>query len=405
MRVGLVTLDFPPFRSSGLTVYAESVAYGLARRGHAVTVVAARRPESDRVPVPPRPEPLAVVRLPVGRADWIGLGWQAARYLRAHGRDFDVVHFVDVHFAYACRGPYVASAFQSFRQRLTSHRGGPYCTTWRDCLLRRIYYTAARWLLERPAVRRARWLVAASESTRQEFITHYGADPARTQRVYLGVDPHRFDGLAPRAAARRQLGLPLDEPLLLFVGFANPRKGLEYLAEALRMMRTPVHLAVVGKWAPGYRERLAAALGERGAALHAPGYVPDADLLLYYAAADLFVLPTLLEGFGIPLVEAMAAGLPVVTTTGGSAGEVAGEGGLAVPPGDGAALAAALERVLNDPGLAEQLARAGQSRARTLFDESRTAAEIEAVYQKVTQDRGGGPEFNPGPPARGTAPP
>ncbi|MCK4450662.1 MAG: glycosyltransferase, partial [Anaerolineae bacterium] len=91
----------------------------------------------------------------------------------------------------------------------------------------------------------------------------------------------------------------------------------------------------------------------------------------------------LLEGFGIPLVEAMAAGLPVVTTTGGSAGEIVGDAGLVVPPGDSAALASALDRVLTEQSLAHRLRQVGRERARTLFDERRTAAEIEAVYCRV----------------------
>jgi glycosyltransferase involved in cell wall biosynthesis len=383
VRVCFVTLDYPPFRSSGLTIYAESVTLGLAARGHNITVVAADRPHSERVADSEAPPQISIVRVPTGRTDWIGLGWQAARFLRARQADFDVVHFADVHFAYAYRGPFVASAFQSFRQRLTSNRGRPYHTSRRNYIFRLLYYHAARWGLERPSVRRARHLIMSSAATRAEFIDHYHVRPSQAELVYPGIDVNRFDALPTQAKARNRLGLPADRPVLLYVGFSTPRKGVEYLAQAMSLMQTDAILVMVGKWEAHYQERFWHAVGPDRSRVHVVGYVPDADLATYYAAADAFVFPTLLEGFGIPLVEAMACGLPVVTTTGGSASEVAGDAGLEAPPGDAAALASALDRLFTTPGLARQLGQAGMARARTMFDERRMAAEIEAIYQRV----------------------
>lgn len=383
MRVCLLTLDFPPFRSSGLTIYAEKVAHGLAARGHAVTVVASSRPERDRVDIVQPLDNVAVVRVSTGRLDWIGFGWQAARYLRSCGADFDVIHFADVHFSYAYHGPFVASAFQSFRQRLTSHQGRPYHTNRRNYLFRLVYYNGARWAMERPAVQRACHIIMPSIATQREFIEHYGVDRARTTLVYPGIDTRRFNALLAQGEARQWLGLPTDMPLMLYIGFSTPRKGVEYLAQALTKMKTQAYLVMIGKWEAHYQEQFSDALGNARSRVHIAGYVPDVDLLAYFAAADVFVLPTLLEGFGIPLVEAMAAGLPVVTTTGGSAGEIVGDAGLVVPPGDSAALASALDCVLTEPDLAHRLHQAGQIRARTLFDERRFAAETETVYHHV----------------------
>jgi glycosyltransferase involved in cell wall biosynthesis len=200
--------------------------------------------------------------------------------------------------------------------------------------------------------------------------------------VYLGIDLHRFESLPVQGEARRQLGLPADARLLLYVGFSTPRKGVEYLARAFSAMEMPVHLVMVGKWEANYPERFLAALGDTRPRVHLAGYVPDNELPAYFAAADLFVLPTLLEGFGIPLVEAMAAGLPIVTTSGGSAGEIAGQAGLVVPPADEHSLAEALDRVFREPGLAHRLGKVGRERARALFDEERMVAAIEAVYRR-----------------------
>jgi glycosyltransferase involved in cell wall biosynthesis len=333
---------------------------------------------------PPRLlENVNVVRVPIGQADWIGFGWQAARYLRSHVADFDVVHFVDIHFAYAYWGPFIATGHQSFRQRLTSHHGRPYHTDWWDYFLRLMYYNGARWVMERRAAQRARHIIMVSATTQQEFIEHYGVDPTRTTLVYTGIDIDRFERLLTQGEARRRLGLPVDMQVLLYVGFSTPRKGVEYLAQALRVMRTPACLVMVGKWEARYRRRFEDTLGSVRPQVRIAGYVPDADLPLYFAAADAFVLPSLLEGFGIPLVEAMAAGLPVITTTGGAASEIVGDAGLVVPPGDSVALAFALDRVLTEPDLARRLRQAGRTRARTLFDERRFAADTEAVYRRV----------------------
>lgn len=383
MRICLLTLDFPPFRSSGLTVYAEKTAEGLAARGHAVTVVASRRPRSEQIESVEPPDGVPVVRVPIGQLDWIGFGWQAARYLRSHSDDFDVIHFADIHFAYGYRGPFVGSAFQSFRQRLTSHRGRPYHTDWRNYLFRLVYYNGARWLMERPAVRRADHIIMSSTATQEEFLAEYGLEPARTSLVYPGLDLGRFETLPGREEARGRLNLPDRAPILLYVGFSTPRKGVEYLAEALGMMETPAHLVMVGKWEAHYEERFVDALGEARSRVRIVGYVSDAELPDYFAAADVFVLPTLLEGFGFPLVEAMAAGLPVVTTTAGSAGEIVGDAGLTVPAANSVELASALDRALTEQDLAHSLGETGRVRAKTLFDKDRAAADIEAVYHQV----------------------
>jgi glycosyltransferase involved in cell wall biosynthesis len=384
MRVCFVTLDFPPFRTSGLTIYAEQVVRGLAVRGHQVTVVASQRPEGRQTGSVALPAGVDVVRLAVGPTDWVGLGWQVARCLRSRSDDFDVVHFANVHFAYAYRGPFIASAFQSFRQQLTSHHGGPYYTNWRNHLWRRVYYQAALWALERPTVRRAKHIIMSSLATQREYQDHYGVNPERTTLVYLGIDLHRFESLPTRTEARQRLGFSAELPILLYIGFSTPRKGVEYLARALPLMQTPAQLLMVGKWEAHYPERFLKALGEARSRVHMVGYVPDEELLDYFAAADAFVLPTLLEGFGIPLVEAMAAGLPLVTTSGGSAGEVAGEAGLVVPPGDSQELAAALDRVLTEPDLRRQLGEHGRQRARDIFDLEQMAAGIEAVYHHAS---------------------
>jgi len=357
MRICLISLDCFSKRTSGLAVYAETLASGLATLGHSVTVVCGQRPGQ-----PAREQTLGVDvwRTPVGRSNWIGFAWNAGPLVARleQQKPFDVVHFLDVHFAYHYSGPYIASLFQSFRQRQTSRHGLPSYSSVANLLSRIIYYSVARIAFEKPALRHASHLLPSSCATASEFEHHYSTDPSRMTVVPLGIDLSRF-GPRGDGALRQELDLT-ENFVLLYVGFCNPRKGLEYLAHALRNLASETRLVVVGEWDAQYRERFLKALGDARDRVILVGQVPDADLPRYYAMADLFVFPSLLEGFGLPLAEALACGLPVVTTQGSAAPEVVGPGGLLVPPGDSLALEEAIRRLQGDPKLRHHLGTEGR---------------------------------------------
>ncbi|MEI8165160.1 MAG: glycosyltransferase family 4 protein [Chloroflexales bacterium] len=382
MRLCLISLDFAPVRTSGLAVYAERLAGLLATYGHELTVVAAQRPGT-----PPRSvvAGIPVERVAVGRSDWIAYSLRAARHVaRQHQiQPFDIVHFLDVHFAWAYRGPFVASLFQSFRQRLTADHGQPYGSSWHNRAFRRSYYTGAMHLLERPTLRRARALAAASVATRDEFITHYGVDPARITLTPATVDTAHFAPQPAEAvtALRRQLGLEGCR-ILLYVGFSTPRKGLEYLAAGLAALPADVRLVIVGLWEPGYRAKVMAAAGAAWGRVHEVGSVTDAALPCYFALADLFVLPSLLEGFGLPALEAMACGTPVVATTAGSLAEVVGPCGALVPPHDTPALVTAINDLLDDKPRRARLSLSARERVLTHFAPQREYAAVLGVYAR-----------------------
>lgn len=383
MRLCLISLDFAPVRSSGLTFYAERLAGLLAERGHAITIVAALRPGT-----PPRSvvAGLPVERVPIGRSDWISYSLRAARHVARLQREqpFDIVHFLDVHFAWAYGGPYVASLHQSFRQRLTADNGRPYGSSWRNRAFRSAYYRAAMQLLERPALARARALAAVSAATRDEFVGHYGLDPARVTVTPETVDTNHFTPQPPDvvAALRRRLGLDGCR-VLVYVGFSTPRKGLEYLVAGLAALPDDVRLVLVGKWEPGYREKVVAAAGGSWARVLEAGSVPDAEMPHYLALADLLVLPSLLEGFGIPALEAMACGTPVVATTAGSLAEVVGPCGALVPPRDTGALVQAIGDLLGDPARRQRLSACARERAVTHFSRQREYDTITSVYNRA----------------------
>jgi glycosyltransferase involved in cell wall biosynthesis len=380
VKICLVNLDFIPHRSSGLAVYGETLARGLADAGHDVTVVAAQRPglaAREQIGA------IQVHRAPVGRGDWIGYAWRAgplvARLRQTHR--FDVVHFLDSHFAYRYRGPFIASLFQSFRQRATSDGGLPYHSNWRSLVVRLVYYHAARWLAERPAVNRAHHLLAASQAAADEFITHYGVAAERVTVVPLGIDLSHFHP-TDSGDLRARLGLA-GYPVLLYVGFCTPRKGLDYLAQAMPLLPGNVRLLLVGRWENSYRAKFYRALGSAKARVVEAGYVPDKELPRYYALSDLFVFPTLLEGFGLPLAEALACGTPVVTTSAGSGPEVVGPGGRIVPPRNPAALANAVNELLDDADLRHHLGQAGREWVLSHFDRGRMVQDNLRVYDRL----------------------
>jgi glycosyltransferase involved in cell wall biosynthesis len=229
-------------------------------------------------------------------------------------------------------------------------------------------------------------LIAASAATREEFVRHYGIQPERLTVVPLGIDTEHY---RPRDSTelRRKLGLG-DRRVVLYVGFSTPRKGVEYLAQALSELDPDCTLLLVGKWEPGYQSMffrgLAPSVRERVLAI---GYVPDEELPWYYSLADVFVFPSLLEGFGLPPVESMACGTPVIAADTSSLPEVIGDAGLLVPPMDSQALAGALRKVLGDGELRGTLSARGLERARRLYHKDLMAARTLDVYRAFQEGR------------------
>ncbi len=379
MNICLLNLDYKPFRTAGLSVYGELLADGLRAAGHRVTVVAARRPGSQAEETI---DGVRVLRVPIWRTDWVGFGFQSARQLTRLTRTerFDVIHFLDVRFAWAFRGDCVASLFESFWQRLHAKGSRPYYHSLLNLAWRYTYFVFINWTLQRWAATHPQMLIAASQAARDEFIQHYSIPPERIVVVPLGIDTQRY---RPRdsSALRKKLGLE-GKRVILYVGFSTPRKGLEYLGQALQELDANCRLLIVGKWEPGYRERFYRSLhpATRERILEA-GYVPDDDLPFYYSLADVFVFPSLLEGFGLPVAEAMACGTPVIAADTSSLPEVVGDAGVLVPAMDPTALATALRQLLGNDELRRTLGARGMQRARSIYSQTGMTARTLDVYR------------------------
>ena len=217
------------------------------------------------------------------------------------------------------------------------------------------------------AGRRAAAVVCSSEATRRDCIDH-GLAPERLRVIPLGVDARPADR-TELSAVRRSLGLP-DE-FVLFVGTVEPRKNLVRLVEAMRTVDLPLIVAGADGWGD---VRVASDVDVRFV-----GFRTDDELRALYAAATVFAYPSEREGFGLPVLEAMAQGTPVVTSRGTSTEEVAGGAAVLVEPTSVDDIADGILRAVDD---GERLADAGRARAASMTW-STAAERTLAVYREV----------------------
>jgi len=409
LRVALLVYRGNP-HSGGQGVYTRYLARELVALGHEVTVFAGQPwPYLDEgvgfVPVPSldlyrEPDPFRVPN-PRELRSWIDAMELAlmcsagfpepltfslrVRALLADRRgDFDLIHDNQC-FGRGIAGlmadgwPVLATLHHPItvdRSLDLSHAEG-----WRRRLSLRRWYGFLG--MQMRVARQVPRIVTVSESSKRDIVEQMGISAEQLDVVPVGVDHLRFRPLAgiARIPGRIMTTASADVPL----------KGLVPLLEALAKLRTERHaeLVVIGKPradspVPDTIERL----GLTDAVTFVSG-VSDERLVELYAEASLAVVPSLYEGFSLPAVEAMACGVPLVATTGGALPEVvgtSGETGLLVPPGDPGALAAAMQRVLDDADLAERLSAAGRGRVLEHFT-WRACAEGTVEHYRWVLDR------------------
>lgn len=338
------------------------------------------------------PPDVAVLETAVGQAsaERFGVPFASRAAARAAAADLgfvrelrrrrDVVpHFANHHLARygpAAGGPYVVTAHDVIRWLDGRARDAPLIDrlTARDRLM-----VAA----DAAGLRRAAAVVAVSQTTRRHLVERVGVAEERVHVVSEGIDHDCFRAVAPHR---------VPWPYVLYVGSEHPRKDLVTLLRAVAAVaREPrfrdlrlLKAGSPGRPAARYRAPVARAIRELGldGRVVFAGHVPDEQLASLYAGAACLAFPSLAEGFGLPVLEAMACGCPVVVAGAWALPETAGGAALTFPAGDSHALAGALRALLRDQALRAELAAKGRRRAAG-FTWQHAARELAGVYAAV----------------------
>ncbi len=407
LRICLLSYRSNP-HCGGQGVYIRHLSRALVEMGHHVELVSGPpAPELD-VPIPVHRlacldlyDPANPFRLPSARElahplnlyEWLSVstmgfpepflfGLRAWRFLQRRGRAFDVIHD-NQSLSYG-----VWAASRRLPVLATIHH--PITVDRRIAVAAeaRLWAKAKqlRWHsflgMQQRVARRLRRIVTVSHSARADISRDFGIPAARFSVVPNGIDTRVFHPLP---------GVVREPGRVMVTNSADiPLKGLAYLLEAVAAVarRRPLRLVVIGQPKKnGAIERQVRALG-LGERITFTGRVTTEALVRQYARAALAVVPSVYEGFGLPAGEAMACGVPVVSTTGGALPEVVGPDGILVPPSDAHALALAIEDLLERPEKAAALGSRGYARVQQDFTWQRAAQRTVTVYRELMRDYG-----------------
>ena len=244
-------------------------------------------------------------------------------------------------------------------------------------------------LTVRNSARRAAKILTLSEHTRRDVIDTYGIEPSRITAIPLAAPRHFSPVEDNRELQRVRHTYGIDGKYILSVGSIQPRKNLARLVQAYASLRDThsetdlPKLVLVGKRGWLYDETLRALEQNKvESSVILTGYVPESDLPALYSGAICFVYPSYFEGFGLPPLEAMKCGTPVIVGNQTSLPEVVGDAGLTVDPFDVRSIAEAIDKLINDSDLRGTLSVKGRSRAET-FDWRKTAQQTLEIYEQV----------------------
>lgn len=349
---------------SGLGRYATDLMEGCGRRGAGLPLAVISR-SSDAERVAPNCDSVLTCN---ARPYSIAEQWRVASLAR--GLALHVPHY---NAPIRHRGPLIITIHDLIHVLHPHHRR------------RRIASRLAHRLMTLAAAR-ADWVITVSNYTRRAILTHLATTPSKVRVIYRAPAAHFRPSAKDGASAIVRRAFGLERPYLLYVGNLKPHKGVETLLNAAAQLfaRNRDHdLVIVGDdRRNGHKVRdLAALLGIADRAKFVP-FADDALLPSLYSGSSLFVMPSTMEGFGLPVVEAMACGAPVVSSRGGALPEITQDAAELFDPGDAPGLLKAITRVLESPARAEELSGRGLARAREFSLEKAVQEHLE-IYSKV----------------------
>jgi glycosyltransferase involved in cell wall biosynthesis len=354
VKICIVTTQFGNFWS-GLGTYATNLINGLAADGHQVSVIC-RSPDTGKA----HPGVHFVDSTP-HMSNWVMLAWQCNQLVQRllQHEAFDVVHFADAREGLFCRSDktLVSGMMNDYYFVEASKNPLYYRKYYTDWLKRWLFYNVSR-LLEQQAIRSLPLVLTNTDYVTRSLIANYGTAAHRTHTVYYGLD-------APPATSAPPAERLTGTPSVLFAGSNFQRKGLPVLIKAMAIVvasHAQALLHVVGKDAKQAAMETLVAQYALGNNVRFYGGMENSQLQLLYPRADLFAMPSLVEGFGLVFLEAMAAGTPVIGGLCGGTPELIkdGENGFVVPPANPELLARRIIALTTDANLRRKFADAGR---------------------------------------------
>lgn len=237
------------------------------------------------------------------------------------------------------------------------------------------------------AAHRSNRVLTVSEASKRDILRYFHIPDKKVDVIYNAIDERFHQRPCEEDITHVRERYQLNDPFILYAGNIKPHKNLERLIEAFHMLRRGelehVKLLIIGDEISKYAT-LRRAVHKYKLHKHVRflGFVPDQTLAILYRLADVFVFPSLYEGFGLPPLEAMASGTPVVTSNVSSLPEVVGDAALLIDPYDSAAIAHAIRRVLTEPALRDDLRTRGLARVHE-FSWERSVRRVRAIYEEV----------------------
>jgi len=243
------------------------------------------------------------------------------------------------------------------------------------------------YIMMKAAARKSRRVIANSYYTRRDIVRYLKIPEAKVKVIYEGVNENYHPVENERRLRKVKERYKTSEKFIFYIGQWKPHKNVLGLMKAFHKLKIktgiPHKLVIGGRKDPRYPEIPALARDlELEEDIIFPGYIPEEDLPALYSAAELFVFPSLYEGFGLPVLEAMACGSPVVSSNTSSLPEIAGDAAIFVNPCSVEEIAQAMQEVLKNGRLREKLVQKGLERAR-LFTWEKTGRETLRVYEEA----------------------
>ncbi len=389
MRIAFIAFEYPPFIIGGAGIYAANITRELAKLGHQVTVFT---PEVGNLKRKNNIDNLGIKRIKVNKR----LPYKALQFWlllpkavkKAENENkFDIIHFNGISYWFLkkrlSKALHVITIHHLVKDAIRSANLS---------LISRIRDISGENSLIIPFIERrcimcADKFIAVSNFTKKQIAKTYKITPDKIEVVYHGIDLNGYTFTKKKLEeTKKSLNLP-QKPILLFVGrIDDPRKGLDLVLKAVKEVLEKIDaiLLVVGRGDQTEARKLAKSLGVSKNVFFA-GFVDETTLKKCYSLCDIYVCPSLLEGFGLVILEAMAAGKPVVATKVGAIPEIIkdDENGILVEPGDVSELANSICKFLKNRNLSKKIGKKNGNYVRQKFSWETSAKEAEHLYMQL----------------------